>query len=94
MKVGRLDFFNEDIEAEREMVQCSHKDISWEVSVDLANCKNEASDQGRDCMEEHQSFFPELQDHHFERKFISLAEMQDTYLSLKEKTKRDHALKM
>ncbi|KAK8665548.1 hypothetical protein V6N13_005714 [Hibiscus sabdariffa] len=65
-----------------------------EVSVDLANCKNEASDQGRDCMEEHQSFFPELQDHHFERKFISLAEMQDTYLSLKEKTKRDHALKM
>ncbi|KAK8514921.1 hypothetical protein V6N12_001086 [Hibiscus sabdariffa] len=94
MDDGRsLGFFNEDIEAECETVQCSKKDISWEVSVDLANGNKEACDRGRDCMEEQQSFFPELQDHHFERKFISSAEMQDKYLSVKEKKKRDRALK-
>ncbi|KAK8511886.1 hypothetical protein V6N13_073718 [Hibiscus sabdariffa] len=76
-----LGFSNKDIEVECEMVQCSNKDISWEVSVDLANGNKEADDRSQDCVEEQQSFFHELQDHHFERKFISLAEMQDTFFS-------------
>ncbi|KAK8572027.1 hypothetical protein V6N13_047651 [Hibiscus sabdariffa] len=79
---------NENIEFDCEMVPYSNNKMSWEVSVDLANGNLEVVDRGQDRNEEQSSLFPELQDHLFRKKFISLAEMQDKYLSAKEKRRR------
>ncbi|KAK8511701.1 hypothetical protein V6N11_050639 [Hibiscus sabdariffa] len=61
--------------------------------VDLANGKIDAHDFERKVDLEQECMFPELSDYKFRRKYASIAEIQDKALSIKEKRKRDRALK-
>ncbi|KAK8684547.1 hypothetical protein V6N13_040569 [Hibiscus sabdariffa] len=75
---------NDNIVEECEMVS-NYNDISWVARVDMANGNMEAVERDGVCKNDQMSYFPELHDHQFRRKFISLAEMQDQFLSAKEK---------
>ncbi|KAK8519172.1 hypothetical protein V6N12_012398 [Hibiscus sabdariffa] len=90
--VQAMGLLNDNIVEECKMVS-NYNDISWAARVDMTNGNMEAIERDETCKDDQTSFFPELQDHQFRRKFISLAEMQDQFLSTKEKKKRDRALK-
>ncbi|KAK8548528.1 hypothetical protein V6N12_061440 [Hibiscus sabdariffa] len=90
--VQAMGLLNDNIVEECEMVS-NYNDISWAARVDMANGNMEAIERDEACKDDQTSFFPELQDHQFRRKFISSAELQDQFLSTKEKKKRDRALK-
>ncbi|KAK8659081.1 hypothetical protein V6N13_029293 [Hibiscus sabdariffa] len=68
-------------------------DSDGECEVDLANGKIDAHDFERKVDLEQECMFPELSDYKFRRKYASIAEIQDKALSIKEKRKRDRALK-
>ncbi|KAL4360988.1 hypothetical protein GQ457_04G018550 [Hibiscus cannabinus] len=84
--VQAMGLLNDNIVEECEMVS-NYSHISWAARVDMANGNIEAIERDEACKDDQTSFFPELQDHQFRRKFISLAEMQDQFLSTKEKRK-------
>ncbi|KAL4272375.1 hypothetical protein GQ457_13G028830 [Hibiscus cannabinus] len=90
--VQAMGLLNDNIVEECEMVS-NYNDISWAARVDKTNGNMDAIERDEACKNDQTSFFPELQDHQFRRKFISLAEMQDQFLSTKEKKKKDRALK-
>ncbi|KAK9046349.1 hypothetical protein V6N11_052241 [Hibiscus sabdariffa] len=75
------------------MVSDSINAISWEDSVHMANGNHKAIERERVCEVEQTLFFSEFKDLHCRRKFISLSEMQDRILTVKNKKKRDRALK-
>ncbi|KAK8674965.1 hypothetical protein V6N13_033039 [Hibiscus sabdariffa] len=76
-----------------EISLCSKEGLSWARKVDLANGKTDAHDFEREVDLEQECMFPELSDYKFRRKYASIAEIQDKALSVKEKRKRDRALK-
>ncbi|KAL4325900.1 hypothetical protein GQ457_11G030350 [Hibiscus cannabinus] len=90
LNMGLSSELNEDL---CEMGPCSKEGLSWARKVDSANGKTEAYDFEREVDLEQESMFPELLDYKFRRKYASIAEIHDKALSVKEKRKRDRALK-
>ncbi|KAK8595991.1 hypothetical protein V6N12_064495 [Hibiscus sabdariffa] len=90
LNMGLGSELNEDL-CEKSL--CSKEGLSWARKVDLANGKTDAYDFEREVHLEQESIFPELSDYKFRRKYASIAEIQDKALSVKEKRKRDRALK-
>ncbi|KAK8686667.1 hypothetical protein V6N13_125690 [Hibiscus sabdariffa] len=76
-----------------EMVSCSNHNISWARRVDMENGNIDAFAHESDSEPEQVNLFSELQDQRFRRKYVSITELQDKYLSVKEKRKRDRAMK-
>ncbi|KAL4369216.1 hypothetical protein GQ457_05G034450 [Hibiscus cannabinus] len=90
LNMGLGSDLNEDL---CEMALCCKEGLPWARKVDLANSKTNAYDFETEVDLEQESMFPELLDYKFRRKYASIAEIQDKALSVKEKRKRDRALK-
>ncbi|KAK8506637.1 hypothetical protein V6N12_073590 [Hibiscus sabdariffa] len=84
-----------EVDADRAQVVITKKKLGDKMVMILcskfneANRNNEAVDMEGDEASEYLFRFPKLQDNRSRRKYISIAEMQDKTLSLKEKKKRE-----
>ncbi|KAK8620213.1 hypothetical protein V6N13_066694 [Hibiscus sabdariffa] len=87
----------EDFLTDVEMAHTSGKGLSWAESVDLLNnppsSKDEVVNYNRFVESEEESFFPELVKFRGKKKYASLFDLQDEILLIKEKRKRDMAIK-
>ncbi|KAL4369308.1 hypothetical protein GQ457_05G035930 [Hibiscus cannabinus] len=94
---GSLNVGAEDFLSEVEMAPNNGKGLSWAESVDLLNnpssFKDEVVNRNRLVESEEESFLPELVKFRGKKKYASLLDLQDEVRSIKEKRKRDRAIK-
>ncbi|KAK8533418.1 hypothetical protein V6N13_026123 [Hibiscus sabdariffa] len=87
----------EDFLTEVEMAPNNGKGLSWVESVDLLNnpssFKDEVVNRNRLVKSEEESFLSELVKFRGKKEYVSLFDLHDEVLSIKEKRKRDRAIK-